>query len=284
MTVRNDEALNSSIYNPVVPERTLQIYQLMDPNDPSLLEEYREIILSGSTRNPYRGAIYNPRACEIDQNRTTLNEIMNLLEERWRQIQLEGQPQYTDNIADPGYPVQTYTPTQEQADLYAEWAALYPGMRADLQTAWDTLNQFQDHTDRQISNLPSNIGMAQNAMGLDTLLLGLLNPCLGLDAFFGSLMALGRRIMAEIAAAIQQVMNIINQIIAQIQQMINMVMAKIQEVIQMIQNEISALVGAFIKMLQSGLAWLLDWLPDDPCLKALLGAVATGGLNAILSR
>lgn len=279
---RNEAALNSETYNPEVPKKNLELYKLMNYRDPKLVEQYRETVLSQSTHNPYAGVLVNPRACEIDQNKTMLETTFQLLEERWKEIQAAGQPQYGSGSSDGGSPIQTYTPTPAQANEYAEWSNNYPAVRQDVETAIAGLGDFQIHTDRQIANLPGNIGMAQHSMGMNTLLLGLLNPCLGLDAFFGSLMELGRKLMAELAAAIQKVMDVINEIIAKIQEMIQKVMKVIQDVIQMIQNEINALVDALIGMLRDGLAWLLGWLPNDPCLKAIVGMVATGAAQKVL--
>lgn len=281
---RNNEALASLIYNPEMPKKTLDIYKLMDKSNPALREQYREMILGQPTVNPYAGALYNPRACEIDQNTTLLNEIMSLLEERWIQIQTEGQPVYVEDPSNPGVPLQTFTPTSDALTRYQEWATYYPGVRDDLEYSVENLEEFKTHTDRHVANLPSNVGSAQNSMGLGTLLLGLANPCLGLDAIFGSIMKLGRELMAKLAAAIQEVMAVINEVLSQIRQAIQMVMAKIQEMIQMIQNEINALIDSLLSMIQSGLAWLLGWMPDDPCLKAMIGMVATAGAQQILKK
>lgn len=279
---RNEAALNSETYNPEVPKKNLELYKLMNYSDPKLIAQYKETVLAQSTHNPYAGVLSNPRSCEIDQNKTMLETTYQLLEERWKEIQAAGQAQYGSGGSDGSSPVETYTPTPAQAQEYAEWSANYPAVRQDVKTAIAGLGDFQTHTDRQIANLPGNIGLAQHSMGMNTLLLGLLNPCLGLDAFFGSLMEMGRKLMAELAAAIQKVLDVINEIMAKIQEMIQKIMKVIQDVIQMIQNEISALVNALIGMLRDGLAWLLGWLPNDPCLKAIVGMVATGAAQKVL--
>lgn len=279
---RNDSALNSETYNPEVPRKNLELYKLMNHTDPKLVAQYRETVLSQSTHNPYAGVLLNPRACEVDQNKTMLETTYQLLEERWKEIQAAGQPQYSSGSGEGGSPIQTYTPTPEQRLEYEEWAANYPSVRADVETAMNGLGDFQTHTDRQIANLPGNIGMAQHAMGMATLLMGLLNPCLGMDAFFGSIMEMGRKLMAKLAEAIQKVLDVINEVIAKIQEMIQKVMKHIQEMIQMIQDEINALVNALIGMLRDGLAWLLGWLPNDPCMKAIVGMVATGAAQKVL--
>lgn len=284
MTVKNEEALASPIYNPKYDERTVDIYKLMNTYPDELIEQYRTVFENLPTVNPYSGVIENPRGCEISTVTTDINEVISKLEYQYQIIQNNGTPVYDPN----GVPV--YTPTVDDVELLQEWDNNMPSIRNDMNTSLSTMSTFQTHTDRLISNLPSLLGIAQNSLGIATILMDLANPCAGLLDFLGSILEQGKRLLKMLQDKIQQVLNYINNIvnfikgiIQNIMNLISKVMQIINNIIDMILTEIMNFVKALIDLARMGLASLLNLLPDDPCLRTIIGIVGTGALIKVMS-
>ena len=282
MVARNEEALASPIYKPDLDEKTVEIFSLMKTYPPELVAQYRQVFESMPTTNPFVGVLSNPMGCEISQTTTDLGQIIGRLEERYEEIKLAGTPP-APTTDENGNTSPSYVDPAAAA-LLQEWDTYMPQIRSDLNNADGALGSYQNHTDRVVANLPSLVGIAQNALGITAVMLDLLDPCLGLSEFFGSIMEAGRRIIDAIMRAINEVMAVIEEVISAIMAAINAVMAAIQELLMMIANEIQKLVEALIDSVRMGLAALLKLLPNDPCLRALLGAVSTGALIAVLNK
>jgi hypothetical protein len=289
VTTPNTEALANPTYNPNFDPSTIRLMTMMGGDYPAdVVAQYREAIMTLPTANPYSAVLANPRSCDISQAQTGLAEVNTRLSERYATIVIVGTPVpsltqtgtgSTSSI--PGQP--GYQPTlQQQADV-ALWQSAMPEMTANLDQAATTMDDFQDHSDRLISNLPSIVGMVQTALGLATAIGSLLDPCLGLKDFLGSLLDKGSAIMAKINAAIAKVMSVINDALAEIQNAIAYVMGLIQSLIAMIEAEIMKLIKSLIDAARLGLAQLLSILPKDPCFKAIMGAVGTGAAVGVLA-
>ena len=161
----------------------------------------------------------------------------------------------------------------------------------------DDLDSYEDHTDKLTNNLPSLAGIAQAAMALDTVMSLLSNPCLGLDGFLGSIMNSGKQLLADLqsklTSMISGVKSLINSALGDINKVIGPVIAQIKAGIAQAQAAVAALIAkakaeitkfakALLAQARQGLAELMANLPQDPCLKSLLGSVATGAAAAII--
>jgi hypothetical protein len=288
-TTPNTEALANPTYNPEFDASTLQLMNMMGGDyPPDVVAQYREAIMTLPTANPYTAVLANPRSCDISQAQTGLNEVRNAIGVRYTTVVVAGTPVPSLTQSGTGWVSAIagqpgYQPTSQQAADAAAWQAAMPEMTANLDQADSTMADFQDHSDRLICNLPSIIGMVQTALGLATAIGNLLDPCLGIKDFLGSLLDKGSAIMAKINAAVQKVMSVINEALAEIQQAIAYVMGLIQSLIAMIEAEIMKLIKSLIDAARLGLAQLLSLLPKDPCFKAIMQSVATGAAVGVMS-
>lgn len=275
----NEEALNSQIYNPSTDKAVIQLYQIMvsnsnvdenDPEDPVMAEYHSSITnlpTDGSTR--YAGVLVNPATCYIENIRTELATIPNLI-----------------TPITSGYP-----------STRTEWNAYLPILNQDIADINNNLNLVQNHTDRLTTNLPSLVGIAQGALALATLLNALSNPCLGLDGFFGSIMDSGKQLFQEIDDQITSLKNTISDaivdfqdsirteigpLIDEIKDQISIIKGQISEAITMASDEVSKFAKAQLAQARQGLADLMSNLPKDPCLRSLLGSVVTGPAAGII--
>jgi hypothetical protein len=273
----NTEALESSLYNPPLDPKVLMLQEIMEstpivdtrttPRRPPLvtpgevdvsLQAHVDSFNNLSLFNPYQGVIVNPTECLISPIRTDLQDFS---------IYLIGR--FSDN---------------------GTWAAYKPEFDADCQDINEDLDQIEDHTDRLTNNLPSLAGIAQGAMALATVMNLLSNPCLGLDGFLGSIMDSGKallnQIRAKISDMISQVKNAVNEaigpIIDQIKAGIAQAKAAIAQMIAKAKEEVMKFAKAMLAQIRQGLADLMANLPQDPCLRGLLGSVATGAAAAVL--
>lgn len=239
---------------------------LLTTNDVDIsLQPHLETFNNLSLFNPFQGVIVNPTECLITPIRDDLGDFSQYLQGR-----------FSDN---------------------GTWLAYKPDFDQDCQDINDDLDQIEDHTDRLTNNLPSLAGIAQAAMALDTLLNLLSNPCLGLDGFLGSIMDSGKQLLndikskisgmiADVKAQIDQTIGDINAAIGpaiqKIQQGIAEAKAKIAEFISKAKAEVTKFIQAMLAQVRQGLAELMANLPQDPCLRSLMGSVATGAAAAVI--
>ncbi len=291
----NTDALASPTYNPSIDPTTLSLYNIMgnSTNSDDLVAQYRQVIMGLPTINPFVGVLSNPQSCNISQAQTGLNEASAALTQQYNTVVTAGTP-----IPNPGGGGYSYTPTSQQIAAAATYQANVPQATASMDQAASTMSDFQDHTDRITSNLPAILGMVQSALGLAAAVGNLLNPCLGLSSFLGSIQAAGTAIMNKINAGIQQVKAAISAAMAVITSAIatiNAAMAAITSAIAYVQKlaqslaalveaEITSLINSLINSARLGLAQLLASLPKDPCLSALVGTVGTGAVASVLAK
>lgn len=270
-TVRNELALADPIYNPEIEPKILKLYTMMAPTEenpepPAVLEEYRQEFLALPTENVYSAVLVNPRQCDIDAVLDVLDDLDTLL------------PTIRDEL-----------PTGDQPT----WDGWYPDIEADLGTLRDNIGEVQEHTNRLTFNLPTLSGIAQGAMGLATLLAALANPCAGLGDFFGSIMDAGKKLMADLMAAIgpllAQVRDWANVAIGAIADMMSAITSAIAaataamaELMAMIASEIAKFAAALLSQIRMGLAEFMNAMNLDPCLAAIGGVALTSAAAAIL--
>ena len=364
----NVAALASPIYNPDIDDVTLKIFSVMHNDYPqALIDQYRQIIVSMPTENPFSAVLTNPRSCEISQAQTTVGEIKNELNNQFQKIisagisipantprlgvtisqgtnvggtlingvvvggvttggtaftsdnrpitggtitggttingvttggtmiggnmtggttingvttggSMTGGTTATTLPGDPGY-----NATAQQAIDSKLVQQASPQLNSNLDQVGSNMDNFQNHTDRLISNFPNILGMIQTGLGVASVVGKLLDPCLGLNDFLGSLLGAGSGIMKKINAALAEVkafieagLQHIQQAIAQIQALIAKALAYVQSLIAMVEKEIMKLIKSLIDAARLGLAQLLSLLPKDPCFKAVLNALGSG--------
>lgn len=307
MMSTNTEALATSVYNPNIDSRTLALYQLMTnkPTDEDLLASYRTIVLNYPTRNLYEGVLVNPRACEIDTNSTLVEQIKSQLQEQYQGIANQGTP----TAADPSKPGSVdYTPTAEQVATLEEWRNTYPQVQNDLDTVKQTLGDYRDHTDRLVSNFGTFSNLTQTNIGntvasttstagtssapsLDVSSLGNLtgnagslgsNPCIGFGDIFGSLFSAGQKMMDQMSKALMGLMGAIGNPMALIQQAMGAVMGMANQIMSKLMGELNKLASSIMNMMRMGLAQLMSFMPNDPCLKSIIGGLLSSGAKSAL--
>jgi hypothetical protein len=70
--------IDFNVYAPSREPTTLRLYDLMnqDPPTEEVLEQYKQMVTSLPTQNPYSGVLFNPRGCEVDQANTEIDDII----------------------------------------------------------------------------------------------------------------------------------------------------------------------------------------------------------------
>jgi hypothetical protein len=281
----NIDALASPTYNPDIDPTTLKLFNAMGNNYPyDLVAQYRQIITNMPTVNPYSALLTNPRSCDISQAQTGLATAEGNLWQQYSAVVLAGTPVPSltggEVGAGPGQP--GYIPSNDQLAQAAIWQQAMPEASASLDQAQSSMSDFQDHTDRLISNLPSILGMIQSALGIATAVGNLLNPCLGLSNFLGSILATGATMIARIIACIAQISEAGSDM-SLIQAGLACVTGGTQSLLALIEAEIMALIKSLIDATRLGLSQLLSTLPKDPCFGAIMQTVGTGAALAILA-
>jgi hypothetical protein len=311
----NQQAFASNTYNPNIDDRALALYQLMNnrPDDDALLDSYRTIVQNYPTHNLYSGVLFNPRACEVDANSSLLDDIRTQLQEQYDGIVTRGTPTGGTNTGVTGDPTGTpYVPTSDQTKTLDEWRDQYPQLVNNLNQVDSTLSTYRDHTDRLVSNFTSFTSMAQTNIGntvavsqasttasgntsqaapFDLSNLGLPtsagstgggNPCLQFGDMFGSLFAAGQKMMDQMSKALMGLLGAIGNPMALIQQAMSSVMGMVNQIMSKIQAEITKLASSIMNMMKMGLAQLMQFMPNDPCLKSIIGGLLTQGAKSIM--
>lgn len=247
MTTQAEAALASETYNPSRTSDVLALYGLMTTQEPSeeILDQYREVVTSMPTQNPYEGVIFNPRACEIDQANNDVGEII-------------------DDLTENDIP-------KEITDA--------------LEEVRDQLNEYKDHTDRLIANLPTVSSVVQSEIANQTSqnnsgAKG--NPCLGFADIMGSILDSGQSIINDIMAAISNLKSNKDADLSLIKEAVNKLKAKIAAAMTQLQDEVTKLASAMLNMNKMNLSQILKFQNDDPCLKQIMSGVLTGAAQNIL--
>lgn len=240
----NDSVLASEVYNPSREPAVQELFGLMTAEEPSqeVLDNYKLMVTSMSSANPFRGVLSNPRACEVDQANTDLDEIID---------QVDKDPNYTDDIKD------------------------------TLEDAKDVLDEYKEHTDRLIANFPTISSIVQNEIGNAGSIRDS-NPCAGFGDIMGSILQAGQNIMNEILAALADVKGNLGKIQDLIRDAINRLMAAIAKAKAQLQEEIEKIAKAMLNMQKMNLAQMMKYQIQDPCLKAILsGMFSSAAANTL---
>lgn len=271
----NDDVFSSPIYNPQKDDKVVELYKLMDSTkDQAVLDEYIYMFNTYPTHNPYQGVLYNPRTCDINAVVEVVDEIKNALKTRYDKIWIDGTPTLT------------HTPNQVQINALVEWLGTYPSIANDLETVSSVLSDFGDHTNRLISNMPSILGSIQQAIG-NALAIGDMlggNPCIPFADVFGSILQKGQDIIDQVMSKVQEAMSVVQNALSMVQQKISEVMGEITKVKDMMMNEVNKIAESLMSTVKMGLAELMSYLPDDPCIKSIMGNFMTTGANKILNK
>lgn len=287
MTAKVDSAiLSSQVYNPSYDEQSVGLLRLMarDGYSDELLAEYIEMFKELPTSNPYLGVLYNPRACEIDAATTDIDKIREELRNRYEDILGNGNP--------------GNNPTSGQIIDLADWQQYYPGIDQSLSQNHDLLKEYRDHTDRIVANLPMILSTIQGSIGNNSAMngvgqggfggidfgggLGGSLPCVPFADILGSILQAGQQVLSQIMGALAGVAGVVQQALSVIQGAIAKLTQMVQQAMAMIQAEIAKLAAGMLNMIQMGLAQLMSFLPNDPCLKAIMGGMITGAASKVM--
>lgn len=278
----NREALESGIYNPRIDSRVLALQQIMETQDPATntslqtprnpplvepatvdfeLREYVEQFNTYSVYNPFQGVLDNPTSCLINPIRDDFSALRALMDSRF-----SGDPSWT-----------AYRP---------DFITQVEGPNGLL----SNLDSFEDHTDRLTNNLPSLAGIAQAALALTAAINLLSNPCLGLDGFLGSIMDEGKAILRDVGRFVKDALGEVTDwvdanigpLVASIGAAVAAASAAIADLIAIATQEVINFAKAMLSQVRQGLAELMANLPQDPCLRNLLGSVVTGTAAAVI--
>lgn len=296
MSKVNKEALASAIYNPSLDKKALALQQIMekttvvprakpllppliDPNSVDAdLRDHVATFNSLSPFNSFQGVVVNPTTCIIDEARDAIVELPDVMGD-----------------------ILTNAPEHLGA-----WNAIdYDDNAQEISSGLDIC---EEHTDRLTSNLPSLAGIAQAALGLTAVMNLLSNPCLGLDGMLGSIMDSGKALLnsvssqvvamldqakealadltsaiaSGISSAISAAKAAIGPMINDIKDAMSVAAQAVSQFINKAKEEVMNFAKAMLAQLRQGLSELLANLPDDPCLRGLLGSVATGAAAAVI--
>lgn len=270
----NTDALNNPNYNPDMDETTIALYNLMDEPSDELIAQYREIFDNLPKTNPYSGVLINPNTCVISDISNTITSVISSLNDPSQYPTTD--PTYVSQVLDTSNPDSVVSQLTGGNSTTDPTTGVVIYVQPDSVTAATTT--AQDHSDTLLSNLPMILGIVQQALGLATALEGLLNPCLGMSDFLGSLMGAMEKILKAIQAAIAAIEGALEDIMAAIAYVMNLV----KQLLSFIESEIMKLIMALINAMRAGLAAFLKSLGNDPCLSSLVGGITTMAATAIL--
>lgn len=316
----------SPVYNPNYDDTTLHLYGLMTNKavDEAQLATYREIVMNYTTQNIYAGVLYNPRACEINDVKSQLDDFLDQLDKQYAEVIAAGTPTEggPSSIPNPDgtFPVlPPYTPTAEQINTANQWQASYPGWRSDALMASEVMDAYYDHTNRIVANLPGIIGITQSQIGnvvattnpngtsggtsssgigntggssgggLDLSQINFPsmpgaggNPCLQFGDIMGSLFAQGQKMLDQMSKAVMGAIGALMNPQALMQQAMSMVMGMASQIMSKLMGEINKLAQSIMNMAKMGLAQLLQFMPNDPCMKSIIGGALTSAAGSAL--
>lgn len=237
-------ALASDTYNPSRDPQVMELFELMNQAEPTeaVMENYRLMVTSLPSENPFAGVMVNPRACEVDQANSDIDEIIE---------EIENDPTIPDDTKDP------------------------------LEDAKDVLDQYKEHTDRLIANFPLIASIVQQEIANNIGAISG-NPCLQFGDIMGSILKAGQDIINEIMAAIANIKDNLQAALDLIKEAIAKLMAAIAAAMAQLKEEIEKMAKAMLNMSKMNLAQTMKYQLEDPCLNQILSGVLSSAANNIL--
>jgi len=242
-----DSTRSSEVYNPAREPIVDELFALMTAAQPdeALLAEYKLMFQSMSAVNPYTGLFTNPRACEVDQAKNDVGEIIE---------DIKDNPELPDDLTPP------------------------------LEDAIDYLDQYKEHTDRLIANFPVISSIVQSEIGNKVAELQGANPCLQFGDIMGSILKAGQDIINQILAMLADLKNAVKEELEEmIKEAINKLMAAIAAAMAQLQEEVQKIAEAMLNMNKMNLAQVMKYQMQDPCLKHIMSGVLTGAAQSALA-
>lgn len=288
----NTEALNNPNYNPTIDPDVISLMGLMSDPSNELLQQYRDVWNNLPTVNPFEGVIVNPHQCDIQDTKVNTGKIIDTLT-GWGENNFPNDPTWNSGFTDPNNPdsiVSKITGGTQTLDPKTGLTNYTNNNGID-----PSLDRMNDHTNKLLANLPMILGMVQQALGLATVIEGLLDPCMGTGSFLGSLMDQGKALMKKIKDKIDKVFDEINDFLQEIQRTVQEVLDFVNQAIQdamdfakemvdMIEGEIEKLIKSLIDSLRANLSNFLKGLHIDTCLKGLFHNVTSMAASGAISQ
>lgn len=317
--IENSAALSSPVYNPRYDSTDIAIYNITqndssDETNTALRKQYLNLFYNLPSTNPYEGVLQNPNTCDIDDVNNTANDIVNGLYNNfgnqdafdsnnppsqsdpnyenyqyWDQYVNQNNPNSVYSYMTGGIPTTT-TYSQDDVLNIPDSATIAVGPDGQYQATTYSqpnnvipqINYARNHTNTLISNLPMLLSLAQLGLGLASSLENLLNPCLGLSDFFGSISDLGKEMMSEIKKAVNFIKGLIDKGLSYLKTAINDVIGAvllavkyIKNLINQVKSEIEKFIKAMIDQIRIGISSFLKSLLGDACAKSLFGGLVT---------
>lgn len=317
--VPNTDALSSPIYNPKYDTTDIALYNIIqndssDETNNALRAQYLNTFYNLPSTNPYEGVLKNPNTCDIEDINNTANYIVDTLQNNfgnqdafdsnnppkendpsyenyqyWNQYVNQNNPDSVYSYMTGGIPTTT-TYSQNDVLNIPDDAIIGIGPDGQYQATQYSqpnnvipqMNYAQHHTDTLLSNLPMLLSIAQVGLGLATSLENLLNPCIGLSDFFGTISDLGKEMMSEIKKAMDFVKSLIDKgmkyLMTAIKYVIRAVLYAINfitKLISKVKSEIEKFIKAMIDQIRIGISDFLKGLLGDACAKSLFGGLVT---------
>lgn len=277
----NNDALNNPRYNPKLSDTQINLYKLMDEPSDEVYQQYEKMFMGFPTSNPYSGVLLNPNHCDIEDVNSEISDLSSMIDNfNISNIPTNYQNDFHNQFLDQN------SPTSLVSNLNG-------GNGVVPNNIQQSINDAKNHTDRLIANLPSILGMVTGALGLASVLGGLLNPCAGTNNFIGSINGFLTPILKGIKSGISKVTGFfksitsaigdgISEIMKLISESFNYVMDLVSQLTNFIKAEIDKLIKAMIGNMRLGLADFLSFLHLDPCLKGLASNVTTDASRSLL--
>lgn len=108
------------------------------------------------------------------------------------------------------------------------------------------------------------------------------NPCMQFGDMLGSILDAGAKIIDKILSALQTVMGVVGDVLNTIMSAVSGLMQAIAQAMSMITNELSKIAEAMLNGAKMGLASLLSYMPNDPCLSSIMSNVMTSAAKSAL--
>jgi hypothetical protein len=234
----------SSTYNRTRSETAQSLYDVMikTGNSSEVLTRYLTIIKNMSTVNPYTDILTNPRADEIDQAQTEIDELLEQI--------------YEDSI-------------------YPTWVA------AELEQVKTYLVDYKTHTSRLIANFPtfSSIVQSEIANSIDSISD---NPCNQFLETMGSIFNIGQTTMDNILTSVAEIQTKMGTVDTSFKNAIATLKSNAAQANSQVVSEQEALADAMANQAKMNLAQLLEHTITDPCLESFVPYIITAQAKTIL--
>jgi hypothetical protein len=108
------------------------------------------------------------------------------------------------------------------------------------------------------------------------------NPCLQFGDIMGSLFAQGQKMLDQMSRAVMGAIGALMNPQALMQQAMSAVMGMASQIMSKLMGEINKLAQSIMNMAKMGLAQLLQFMPNDPCMKSIIGGALTSAAGSAL--